>query len=71
MSGTERRQRLDRRGGDPMNAIDRVMRAYSRKHTLTDEQTVRVHLELSTFIEELMLGKGLKLHHELRYFPRN
>ena len=40
-----------------MNAIDRVMRAYSRKHTLNEEQTLRVRSELSAFIEELMLGK--------------
>jgi hypothetical protein len=33
------------------------MRAYSRTHTLTDEQSLRVRSELSAFIEELMLGK--------------
>jgi hypothetical protein len=40
-----------------MSIIDRVMRAYSRKHTLTDAQTSRVRSELSAFIEQLMLGK--------------
>lgn len=30
-----------------MNAIDRVMRAYSRKHTLTEEQAVRALIERS------------------------
>jgi len=40
-----------------MNIIDRVMRAYSQKHRLTDEQMVRVRAELSAFIDELMLGK--------------
>jgi len=40
-----------------MNAIDRVMRAYSLKHTLTAEQTLRVRAELSAFIEDLVLGK--------------
>lgn len=39
-----------------MSAIDRIMRAYSRKHSLTDEQTLRVRSELSAFIEQLMLG---------------
>jgi hypothetical protein len=40
-----------------MNAIDRVMRAYSRTHTLTDDQTLRVRSELSAFIDALLLGK--------------
>jgi hypothetical protein len=40
-----------------MNAIDRVMRAYSRKHRLTEQQASRVRLELSAFIEELILGE--------------
>jgi hypothetical protein len=37
--------------------IDRVMRAYSLKHTLTEEQALRVRAELSAFIDDLMLGK--------------
>jgi hypothetical protein len=40
-----------------MNAIDRVMCAYLRNHTLTEEQTLRVRAELSSFIEELRLDK--------------
>jgi hypothetical protein len=39
-----------------MRAIDRVMRAYSRTHRLTDEQHLQVRGELSKFIRELMLG---------------
>jgi len=39
-----------------MRAIDRVMRAYSRTHKLTDEQHQEVRGELSKFIRELMLG---------------
>ena len=40
-----------------MNAIDRVMCAYLRKHALTEEQTLRVRAELSSFIEELRSDK--------------
>jgi hypothetical protein len=40
-----------------MNAIDRVMCAYLRKYTLTEEQTLRVRAELSSFIEELRSDK--------------
>jgi hypothetical protein len=40
-----------------MDAIDRVMRAYSQTHTLTDAQFRQVRIELSAFIRELMLGK--------------
>lgn len=40
-----------------MNVVDRVMQAYSRKHSLTEEQVSRVRAELSAFIEDLMLGK--------------
>ena len=39
-----------------MRAIDRVMRAYSCTHKLTDEQHQQVRGELSKFIRELMLG---------------
>jgi hypothetical protein len=39
-----------------MRAVDRVMRAYSRVHKLTDEQHQQVRGELSKFIRELMLG---------------
>lgn len=40
-----------------MRAIDRIMRAYSRTHTLTDDQQQQVRAELSKFIHELLLGK--------------
>jgi hypothetical protein len=40
-----------------MNAIDRVMSAYSRTHPLNAAETLRVRAELSAFIEELRLGK--------------
>ena len=33
------------------------MRAYSRTHTLTDDQQKLVRGELSSFIQELLLGK--------------
>jgi len=38
-----------------MRAVDRVMRAYTRTHKLTDEQHQQVRDELSKFIRELML----------------
>jgi hypothetical protein len=40
-----------------MNAIDRVMSAYSRTHPLNAAETLRVRAELSAFIEELRLGR--------------
>jgi hypothetical protein len=40
-----------------MRAIDRVMRAYSRTHQLTEAQTIMVRQELSAFIDELLAGK--------------
>jgi hypothetical protein len=39
-----------------MRVVDRVMRAYSRTHKLTDEQHQQVRGELAKFIRELMLG---------------
>jgi hypothetical protein len=42
-----------------MNAIDRVMRAYSKTHKLTDAQYEQVRVELSAFIRELALGEPL------------
>jgi hypothetical protein len=40
-----------------MKAIDRVMRAYLQTRSLTDEQEQQVRGELSSFIQELLLGK--------------
>jgi hypothetical protein len=40
-----------------MDTIDRVMRAYSQTHTLTDAQSRQVRIELIAFIRELRLGK--------------
>jgi hypothetical protein len=40
-----------------MSAIDRIMRAYSSKHRLNEDQFALVHAELSAFITELMSGK--------------
>jgi hypothetical protein len=40
-----------------MKAIDRVMRAYSRTHQLTEAQTAMVRQDLSAFIDELLAGK--------------
>ena len=40
-----------------MDAIDRVARAYSQTHTLTDAQSRQVRIELLAFIRELTLGK--------------
>ena len=40
-----------------MSAIDRIMRAYSSKHSLNQVQSVLVRTELSAFITELMSGK--------------
>jgi hypothetical protein len=39
-----------------MEAIDRVMRAYSKTRDLTEEQAAVAHRELSKFIDELMFG---------------
>jgi hypothetical protein len=39
-----------------MPIIDRVMRAYASKHTLTSNQAAFVRGELSKFIDELMAG---------------
>lgn len=41
-----------------MKTIDRVMKAYSEKHQLTDAQAVFVREELSIFIEELQFGRA-------------
>ena len=41
-----------------MNALDRVMQAYLRKYSLTDEQTSRVRAELSGFIDRLLNKAG-------------
>jgi hypothetical protein len=41
-----------------MKAIDRVMKAYSEKHRLTDAQAALARDELSAFIHELRLGKA-------------
>jgi len=43
-----------------MKAIDRVMKAYSRTHQLTEAQTRLVRRELSAFIDELLAGKKLE-----------
>lgn len=47
-----------------MSAIDRVMTAYTRKHTINEAQAVLVRAEISKFIQELsegdVLGDGLK-----------
>ena len=40
-----------------MNAIDRVMRAYSKTDELTDAQYRQVRVELSAFIQELTFSK--------------
>jgi hypothetical protein len=40
-----------------MSAIDRIMRAYSSKHSLNREQSALIRTELSAFIAELMSGK--------------
>jgi hypothetical protein len=40
-----------------MKAIDRVMRAYLQTRSLTDEQQQQVRGELSSFIQDLLLGK--------------
>jgi hypothetical protein len=40
-----------------MNAIDRVMSAYSRTHPLNAAETLLVRAELFALIEELRLGK--------------
>ena len=40
-----------------MKAIDRVMRAYSRTRTLTEDQQQLVRGELSKFIQELIVGQ--------------
>ncbi len=42
-----------------MKAIDRVMKAYSRTHQLTEAQTTMVRQELSAFIDQLLAGKKL------------
>jgi hypothetical protein len=42
-----------------MKAIDRVMRAYSRTRELSGEQADLVRRELSSFINQLMLGRSL------------
>lgn len=39
-----------------MNAIDRVLRAYLSTRKLSEEQTVRVRIELAKFIDELRSG---------------
>jgi hypothetical protein len=59
MSGTECRPALCQQGVGSMNAIDRVMRAYSNTHKLTDAQYEQVRVELSAFIRELAFGKPL------------
>lgn len=41
-----------------MKAIDRVMRAYSRTRTLTEDQQQLVRGELSKFIQELIVGES-------------
>ena len=41
-----------------MKLIDRVMNAYTRTHKLTEEDALRVKIELSKFIDELMFGKA-------------
>lgn len=41
-----------------MSAIDRVMRAYASKHSLSPNQAAFVRAELSKFIDELMGGSG-------------
>jgi hypothetical protein len=43
-------------GIEPMKAIDRVMRAYSKTRELTTEQAEIARRELSKFIEELISG---------------
>jgi hypothetical protein len=40
-----------------MKAIDRIMRAYSRTHTLTDDEHLQVRGELSKFVQDLLVGK--------------
>lgn len=40
-----------------MKAIDRVMRAYSRTRTLTEDQQQLVRGELSKFIQKLIVGQ--------------
>jgi hypothetical protein len=39
-----------------MEAVDRVMRAYSKTRDLTEEQAAVARGELSKFIDELMFG---------------
>jgi hypothetical protein len=42
----------------PMKAIDRIMIAYAKTRTLTEEQAKLARRELSKFIHELMYGPG-------------
>lgn len=46
-----------------MSAIDRIMRAYSSKHHLNQDQSALIRTELSAFIRDLMSGNRLE-------FPR-
>jgi hypothetical protein len=49
-----------------MEAIDRVMRAYSKTRDLTDEQAAVARKELSEFIHELMFGPIKQPDHDDR-----
>jgi hypothetical protein len=42
-----------------MKTVDRVLRAYERKHKLTEDQARVIRAELSKFIEELLAGQQL------------
>ena len=43
-----------------MKAIDRVMRAYLSSRKLTEDEAIRVRMELSKFIDDLMFGKAMR-----------
>jgi hypothetical protein len=45
---------------DHMNSVDRVMRAYRRKHTITESQAKVIRAEVSKFIDELLERRQLE-----------
>jgi hypothetical protein len=46
--------------GKMMNTVNRVMRAYQRKHQITEDQAKIIRAEVSKFVDELLASKKLQ-----------